>query len=364
MRLAINATEIGRQRGGNESYLTGLLQGLAALDVASDTTLFVTSECVPLLPTITSAVYPTINVGKYRKISFFLWQQTRHLARIRPDWYLSTFFLPPITPCHAAVLVHDMSFRTHPEFFPRFIAIYMRVLTSLAIQRAERVIALSEFTRREIARYHPAVTSKTVVVLPGIDPTFQPLPDIYDAQMLAQYGLTPGYILALGNIHPRKNLLRLLEAYDFLRLRFGNLPPLVWAGRPRWGSDALTERALEMGVTLLGFVNQAALPAIYRQAAMFVYPSLYEGFGLPPLEALACGTPVIVSDKASLPEAVGTAALLVDPTSVESIADAMARILKDADLRVYLRQTGIAHARQFTWQSTAKQLLGYLGEVE
>ncbi len=360
MRLAINATEIGRQRGGNESYLAGLLQGLATLNVTGDISLLMTPAGLAALPFITPAAYPTVNVGPYRQLPFYLWQQTYYLARLRPDWYLSTFFLPPITPCRAAVLAHDMSFRAHPEYFPRFIALYMRVLTGLAIRRADRVIALSEFTRREIIRFHPAAAAKTVVVLPGIDAAFRPAPDADDAATLAPYGLTPGYILALGNIHPRKNLARLLDAYLLLRARHADTPPLVWAGMPRWSSVELTSRAQAAGVLLPGFIPQTAMPALYRQAALLVYPSLYEGFGLPPAEALACGTPVVASNTTSLPEAVGEAALTVDPTDVTAIAEAMARLLADVDLRAVLRQTGLDWVKRFTWPSTARNLLSAL----
>lgn len=360
MHLAINATEIGRQRGGNESYLTGLLQGLAEIDAATSSTLLVTPDGLAALSAITSAAYPTVNVGSYRQLPFYLWQQTRHLVRLHPDWYLSTFFLPPVTPCRAAVLVHDMSFRAHPEYFPRFIALYMRVLTGLAVHRAERVIALSEFTRREIVRFHPAAAQKTVVVLPGIDATFHPGSGVDDAAMLAPYGLTPGYILALGNIHPRKNLGRLLDAYQLLRRQNPATPSLVWAGMPRWSSADLVARAQATGVLLPGFIAQNAMPALYRQAVLLVYPSLYEGFGLPPTEALACGTPVVTSNTTSLPEAVGEAALTVDPTDVTALAEAMARLLEDVDLRAALRQTGLMWVKRFTWPATARNLLAAL----
>jgi len=362
MHLAINATEIGRQRGGNESYLSGLLQGLATLHVASDVSLLATPTGITTLPTITAANYATVDIGSYRQLPFYLWQQTYHLANLRPDWYLSTFFLPPITPCRAAVLVHDLSFRAHPEYFPRFIAFYMRVLTKLAMYRAERVIALSEFTRREIARFYPAIAPKTIVVLPGIDAAYQPFPDIDDATLLAPYHLPPRYILALGNIHPRKNLSRLLEAYDLVCQRHVDVPPLVWAGMPRWSSSELSTRALAKGILLPGFIPQASMPALYRQATALVYPSLYEGFGLPPVEALACGTPVITSNTTSLPEAVGDAALLIDPTSTSAMADALAHIVYDTALREHLRQAGFAQARQFTWQKTAQQIYADLSK--
>jgi glycosyltransferase involved in cell wall biosynthesis len=181
-----------------------------------------------------------------------------------------------------------------------------------------------------------------------------------DEATLAPYGLIRPYILALGNIHPRKNLARLLAAYSCLRQSQENAPALVWAGIPRWDSSELLAQARAAGVLLPGFVAQADLPALYRQATLLVYPSLYEGFGLPPLEAMACGTPVVTSNTTSLPEVVGEAALTVDPTSTEEITAAMARLLDDASLRRHLRQAGLARAAEFTWSRTAESLLASL----
>jgi len=361
MHLVINATEIGRQRGGNESYLLGLLKGLEDLTAPSRVTLLLTSAGMAALQGVASDRFDFVNVGDYRRLPFYLWQQTAVLRRLHPDWYLSTFFLPPIIPCRAAVLVHDLSFRAHPEYYPSLIAFYMRFLTGLAIRRAERVIVLSEFTRQELMRFHPTVVGKTVVVYPGVEQSFRFDEEPDDESVLKTYGSSPGYILATGNIHPRKNLARLLDAYLRLRQRRGAMPAMVWVGLQRWGSGELLERARSAGVILTGFVAQEDLPAFYRQAVMLAYPSLYEGFGLPLLEAMACGTPVIASNTTSLPEVVGEAALSVDPTDVEAIAAAMARLLDDTPLWERLRQTGIERARQFTWKQTARCLVASLG---
>jgi glycosyltransferase involved in cell wall biosynthesis len=354
MHLVINATEIGRQRGGNETYIAGLVEGLAALDSPVQVTLLTCDWGKPLnLP----SPFQQVSLGPYRRLAFFLWQQTVVLRRLKADWYVSTFFLPLITPCRGAVLIHDLSFRAHPAYFPFTVACYMRLLTGLAIRRADRIIALSKFTRRELRRFSPAAVDKTAVVYPGVDPAFRPEQTPADAEILRAYEVTPGYILAIGNIHPRKNLSRLLDAYVQLKAKRESAPSMVWGGLRRWESGELLDRARSAGIVLPGFVAQEDLPILYRHAQMLVYPSLYEGFGLPPVEAMACGTPVITSNTTSLPEAVGEAALTVDPTSTEELAAAMERLLDDPSLQRHLHKTGIERANQLTWKRTAQRLL-------
>jgi glycosyltransferase involved in cell wall biosynthesis len=167
-------------------------------------------------------------------------------------------------------------------------------------------------------------------------------------------------LLALGNIHPRKNLVQVLEAYLSLLQHKSSLPKMVWVGLPRWASSELLTQARQAGIILPGFVAQEDLPAFYRQATLLIYPSLYEGFGLPPLEALACGTPVITSNTTSLPEVVGEAALTVDPQDSIALAETMARLLVDSNLRQHLRQAGLERASGFTWKHTAQRTLDAL----
>lgn len=361
MHLVINASEIGRRRGGNETYLLGLIRGLAALSQLPEVSLLTCrwDDSPPLPP-----FFPQVNVGPYRRLPFFLWQQTLALRRLRADWYLSNFFLPPVLPCKGIVVVHDLSFRAHPEYFPRPVAWYMRWLTGLAVRQAHLVITVSEFSRGELLRFYAVDEGKVVSIHNGVGADFRPASDdatvAADRAAIARYGVTSPYILAVGNIHPRKNLARLLDAYLMLRERRAWTPPLVWAGMERWGSGVLLERARAAGVILTGFVAQADLPALYRQANMLVYPSLYEGFGLPPVEAMACGTPVITSNTTSLPEVVGEAALLVDPMDTAAIAGAMERLLDDHTLCERLRRAGLERAAMFSWERTASRLLEQL----
>jgi glycosyltransferase involved in cell wall biosynthesis len=358
--LVINATELGRQRGGNESYIAGLLAGLVELQPSAQISLLTCrwDKPAPLLP------FRQMNLGVYRRLPFLLWQQTLALRQLKADWYLANFFLPPILPCRGAVVVHDLSFRAHPEYFPWTVTWYMRWLTGQAMRQAQCILTVSEFSRRELHHFYQIDPAKVVVVPNGVRMEFCPAADEAgveaDHVILARYGVTESYLLALGNIHPRKNLARVLEAYVSLQRRQKSLPAMVWVGLPRWDSSELLVKAREAGVILTGFVAQEDLPAFYRQAMMLVYPSLYEGFGLPPLEAMACGTPVVASNTTSLPEVVGDAALTVDPTDTAALAEAMACLLADPKLRQHLRQAGVERAREFTWRRVAQHTVDAL----
>jgi len=363
MHLAINATEIGRQRGGNESYLLGLLDGLRALPDAGDHfTLVACDEGIkPLASWSSLGQFQIVNTGPWRRWPSYLWQQTQALCRVRADWYLANFLLPPVVPCRAAVIIHDLSFRAHPEYFPASIAFYMTVLVGWAVRRAELVIAISDFTRSEMRRFYPFALHKTIVIHNGVGREFTPEGDEdTDRVTLREYGVEPPYLLVVGNIHPRKNLERLLEAYQQLRQSRPKLPSMVWVGVERWDSTGLQQRARAAGVRLTGRAAPEHLPAFYRRATLLVYPSLYEGFGLPPLEAMACGTPVVTSSTTSLPEVVGDAALLADPTDVVALSKAMERVSFDDGLRAQLRARGLAQARQFSWAKAAGQVLDSL----
>ncbi len=359
MHLAINATEVGRRRGGNESYVIGLVDGLAALPTPPQVSLLTCRETAQLrLP---SSSFHEVDLGPYRRMRSFLWQQTRALRTLAADWYLANFFLPPALPCRGAVVVHDLSFRAHPEYFPAFVAWYMYWVTLWSIRRARLVVTVSDFSRQEIQRYCSVDDDKLVMIPNGIGREFQPAAGdalaAADRAALARYRVNQPYILALGNIHPRKNLARLLDAYILLRQEHPDAPQMVWGGSSHWGSARLLERARAAGVVVAGFIAQEDLPALYRQATMLVYPSLYEGFGLPPLEAMACGTPVATSRAASLPEVVGGAALLFDPLDVRDMVATLGRLMADRAERERLRDAGLAYAQRFDWTQTAQRLV-------
>jgi len=361
MHLVISGSDLGRQRGGNESYLMGLLAGLGDLGRSADldVSVVVAEPGTRLLESDARwQSFGVTDVGPYRRVPFLLWQLSAALLKLRPDWVLGTYFLPPFIPCRAAVLIHDLSFRAHPEYFPKPIAVYMRLLTSLAIRRADLVVALSEFTLQEIQRFYPGAEDRTVVIYPGVASTFSPGGDpVADQRTLAALDVHPPYLLAVGSIHYRKNLDRLLTAWK--RLQIAGLPvaPMVWAGLGRWGVSELLDRAEAEGVRLLSHVADDQLATLYRNAVALAYPSLYEGFGLPPLEAMASGTPVLAANTTAIPEAVGTTAVTVDPTDIDSLTQGLRQILFDEELRQELRLRGPARASTFQWRRTAEQLV-------
>lgn len=237
---------------------------------------------------------------------------------------------------------------------------YLTLMMPRFLRAADAVIAISESTRRDIARHYPGREDKVRVIYGGVAARFRPASSLEVAQLRARYDLPSHFILAVGTIEPRKNLVRLLEAYRGLLDR-GVETGLVIAGRQGWRYDDFYQRMNDLRlaeqVTLLGPFPDPDLPALYAAADVLAFPSLYEGFGLPVLEAMACGTPVVAGNTSSFPEVAGDAGLLVAPEDVQALTEAVARALADADLRAEMRDKGLAQAARFTWERAAQQTL-------
>ena len=288
------------------------------------------------------------------------WEQLAQpwaLRRVQPDLLHSPAFVTPLlSSLPAVVTVHDLSFVRFPHLFRPANRLYLRTMTRLAVYRARQVIAVSNHAADETARLLGVARDRVQTVYHGIDPRFHPYPQETVDEFRAARHLPPRFLLYLGTLEPRKNLVRLVEA--FAALREPGIK-LILAGAKGWYYETLFARVeqleLQDKVLFPGYVPPDELPLWYNGATAFVFPSLYEGFGMPVLEAQACGTPVITSDSSALPEAAGDGALLVDPEDVKAITAALHRILTDADLRATLRQRGLAHAARFTWQRTAAE---------
>ena len=270
------------------------------------------------------------------------------------------------------VTVHDVIPLILPETFTPRHRLVVRMALARVRRKADLVVVPSHAVKRDVVRRVGFPADRVVVTPEGCEPRFRPVrSDEALRGAAARYGLPPRYVLAVGTLEPRKNLTALLEAFARLR-RGGAVGPelrLVLAGARGWLDEPIfrTVRALglEAAVHFPGFIDDDDLPAVYSGAALFVFPSLYEGFGLPPLEAMACGVPVVTSNVSSMPEVAGDAALLVDPRDVDGLAAAIVRVLRDEELRDRLRGAGVARARRFSWEATARQTLdAYAAVIE
>lgn len=269
-----------------------------------------------------------------------------------PDVLFAPANLPPLfTRTPFVLVVHDLTFRTRAREHTRAFAAGMRLVFGPGIRRAAAVLIPSRATRHDLLRFHPEVEGRTRIVPYGVSETFSTNPARGEGVRLrARYGLPPVFALAVGVREPRKNLPLLARVFAS---RPGSLPPLVLAGPPGWGEAGppASDRVLPIGA-----VPDEDLAALYRQALFFAFPSLEEGFGLPPLEAMASGCPVLASNRGAIPEVVGGAGLLVEPTA-EGVGEAAASLARDAGLRARLREAGLARARAFTWERCARETL-------
>ncbi|BCX05679.1 MAG: glycosyl transferase family 1 [Candidatus Roseilinea sp.] len=288
----------------------------------------------------------------------------RVLRRLEADLYHGLGFVAPLrAPCPTVVTVFDLSFATQPGTHKPMNRIYLSLFTRWSCRRAARVIAISEWTKRDVAQHFGVAPDKIDAIPLGVDhDLFKPQPPEAVAAFRTQQGIGDHAVLYLGSLEPRKNLLRLIEAFSQLKTKDSELKTqLIIGGSPAWKYDEVFVRIRQLGledhVRLIGRVSDEDLPKWYSACAVMAYPSLYEGFGLPPLEAMACGAPVVTSNVTSLPEVVGDAGITVDPTDVRALAEALHCVLNDEALRAELRAKSLARAARFTWQRTAAQTI-------
>jgi len=277
----------------------------------------------------------------------------------------SPYYLKPyVLPCASVVTLYDVIPRRYPEYMPSsFSRLVFELATRLALASSQRAIAISCSTKEDLTAFFQARPERIAVISLAAEEKFRPQSQAATEQVRIKYRLPEGYILYLGLNKPHKNLVRLVEAYS----RLATSRPLILAGRedPRYPEARLKAISLGLGerARFLGDIPEEDLPALYSGAALFVFPSLYEGFGLPALEAMACGTPVICSNTSSLPEIAEGVALTFDPSNAEEMAQTMERALEDEGLRQELREKGLARARDFSWERTARETLAVYQEV-
>ncbi len=297
-----------------------------------------------------------------KPVARILWEQVAFpllLSRDRYDLcHAQAFVLPVLNRTPSVVTVYDLSFELYPEHFRAANRMYLQWGTRRSVAQARRVIAISESTKRDLMRLYGVPESQIAVIPPGIEQEFhrEYKPEAVE-QFRSRKSLPEHFILFVGTLEPRKNIPALVRAFMQARRRFKLPHRLVVVGGRGWMDKAITRAVQESGaqewIIFPGFVPGDELPYWYRAADAFVYPSVYEGFGMPPLEAMAAGTPTVVADSSSLPEAVGDAALLVAPNDEASLEEALGQILTDDELRAELAARGRARARTFTWERAA-----------
>ncbi|HEV7376742.1 MAG TPA: glycosyltransferase family 1 protein [Pyrinomonadaceae bacterium] len=364
LRIAIDAHSVGTGLAGNESYSTNLIEALAELDTTNRYTLYVTKrEAVERFqnrwPHVT--VRMTLPHTPLVRIPLTL---ARELRRRPVDLLHVQYTAPPFAPCPVVATIHDLSFEHLPQTFKRRSRMQLRLTVRRTARAAAHILVPSEHTRRDIIETYNVRAERVSVTKLAAPEYFAPVEDEREVRRVRElYKIRGDYILAVGSIQPRKNLARLIKAYSALRRARpqANLPQLALVGKRAWLYDETLRAIEESGIkdltVLTGYVSESDLPALYTGALCFVYPSYFEGFGLPPLEAMQCGTPVIAGNRTSLPEVVGDAGLLVDPFDEDALAQALARMIDDSDFRAGLRVKGLERARNFSWRETARLTL-------
>lgn len=298
-----------------------------------------------------------------------MWTHLRlswEMLREPPDaLFVPSHVVPLWHPRRTVVTAHDLGYLAYPQAHTRGSRLYLHLSTFFSARSARRVIAISEATRRDLVKHYRVPPRKISVIYHGRDPIFAPVEDhARKAEVAARYGVQEPYCIHVGTLQPRKNLGLLVQAWDILRGSMEQPPQLLLAGKRGWLYDSLFESVRARGLSDLirfaDYVERDDLPALYSGALALTFPSLYEGFGLPPLEAMSCGTPVIASTATSLPEVVGYGGLLLGPHDPHTWAEAVLRLARDPGLRDELRRKGLQRASHFTWERCARETLQVL----
>ncbi len=364
--IGIDASRtVAAERTGTENYSLFLIRALLQLDRQNRYYLYFNQPPAPDLlaaaANVEQRVMPFPRLWTHLRLS---WEMATRPPEVL---FVPAHVLPLVHPRRSVVTVHDLGYLYYPQAHTPWARRYLQWSTAYNARSAAHVIADSQATKDDLIRHCGTPPQKVTVIYPGRDESFAP---VQDAALLAatreRYGIPAPYVLYVGTLQPRKNLTGLLDAFASL-LAQGRDLHLAIVGKKGWLYEPLFARVralgLEQRVHFTGYVPPADLPALLSGARLFVLPSLYEGFGLPILEAMACGTPVVCSAVASLPEVAGDAAILVDPHDTAQLAQALARVLDDPDLSQELVRKGLERATHFSWETCAQQTLLVLQAV-
>jgi glycosyltransferase involved in cell wall biosynthesis len=351
-RVAIDAHTVGRRGTGNETYVRALVGELIVRD---DVEPLILADDGVDLPEVPEQIVRRLAIR--HPVGRLLGELSSPRRRWGSELLHVQYVRPPRCDARCVTTVHDISFEHFPSYFTKRSLARMRATIPWSARRSAAVLTGSTYSRDDLIARYRLRPEKVHVTSYAADRRFRPQPDDIVRGALERFGLPRDYVLSVGNLQPRKNLPRLLEAY--VRLPAGARPPLVIVGQRAWLHDEIFSSVrrfgLEGSVHFTGFVEADDLPAIYAGSLVFAYPSLFEGFGLPVLEAMACGVPTLSSRTSSIPEVAGDAAVLVDPTDVDAIAEGLSRLVSSQELRDRLRTAGLSQASAFSWARCATQ---------
>lgn len=367
MRFSVDAHAIGRHLTGNEVYIRNLLNGFAALDQSSEFIAYLTSDIMDKPDAVPARMQRrTVSANPFIRLGFDL---TRLVYRDAPDLLHVQYTSPLVCPVPVVVSVHDVSFLEHPDYFPLQRAKQLQITVKRTVAAAARVLTVSEFSRERILRAYDVDPDRVIVVPNAASPVFRPIsPAVATRRVRERFGITTPFLMTVGDLQPRKNQLGLIEAFDALLQRCPSLPHhLVIVGKDTWFSPRVHARAEGSAagrrIQFTGWVSDDDLVNLYNAADCLVFPSHYEGFGLPVLEAMACGCAVACSDRSAVPEVADSAALLFHPDDHDAMISAMKDLLIDHELRTRMERLGLHRASLFSWERSARQTLNVYYEV-
>jgi glycosyltransferase involved in cell wall biosynthesis len=369
MKIGIEGRTLQGNRYGVARYLTNLLANLTQIDHENEYLVYLSNEIEPLGIDRSNLDFKIIKMRPG-----ILWRHLRLPMTMRADGvglhFSPSYMLPLVKVCPSVVVVHDITFKVHPEWFSadkrfRFDDVFWR-----EVRRAERIVTVSEHSKIDIVECLSVDPGRVVVIQEAADEAFRPVDDEEKLRDIREkFGVSEGFVFTVGSIHTRRNLIRLIEACVKASSDFGIDPMLLIVGSPAPFSPPVDIRGTAQScgisdkVVNAPYVSEEELLLLYNACGLFVYPSLYEGFGLPVIEAMACGTPSVCSNTTSIPEVAGQAVVYFDPESVEEMADAIGRGLTDEALREELARKGPERASTFSWRRAAEETLAVFNKV-
>lgn len=364
-QIAIDMHTVGQRQTGNETYIRNLAEQFSTMELPWDFHFYHTLPREKIDASRWAGRVCRLHPHQPMfRIPFSfplaLWRDKIDLAHFQ-------YVAPPFCPCPTVVTVHDISYEYFPEYFHPLQRMRMRTLIPRSARSAAQVITISEFSRKTISERYDIAESRITVTPLGASEAFRRLDETQAYETTKRFGISRPFILGVGNLQPRKNLERLIRAFSRLVRKNGRDLDLVLVGQPAWQEHRIQAEVQRLGidqhVRFTGYVSEEELVALYNRATVFAYPSIFEGFGLPVIEAMACGAPVLTSNVSSLPEVAGEAAVQVDPLDEDAIRSGLQDMIESPSLLADLREAGRTQAARFSWRSTAESTMRVFEKV-